>query len=113
MRNDFDLSWGDIIDMCHTWGVFTSLSSIVFAKVTPKDTLEDRLTKFEKKLSETTKFLSSVSNQLSQNSFLANAPDDIVKGRIDQLMELEETYEAQSHLVDMLRFANQYKLQEG
>ena len=113
MKNDFDLSWGDIIDMCHTCSVFVSTSSIVFVRnVPPKDTIYDRAQKFEKQLLETTKYLNGVSAQLSQNSFLANAPKEVIDGRIKQLIELEENHEGLSKLVNMLGFASQYKLQD-
>lgn len=105
-----ELSIGDMIELCHTATPFVSLSSIVFVKnIPPKDTIFERVEKFEKKLKEVEKFLNNASAQLSNNAFLNSAPKEIVDGRINQLVELEEEYSGYSKLVSTLKFASNYK----
>ena len=107
-----ELSIGDIIHLCHTASPFVSLSSIVFVRnVAPKDTIFERIVKFEKEFEEIDKHLVSAYSSLSNNGFLKNAPQNIIDGRIEQLIDLQEKHFGYSRLLQWLNFASQYKLE--
>ena len=109
-----ELSLGDMVNLCHTASPFVSLSSIVFViNATPKESIVERVKKFEKKLAEIDKHLGSAYSSLSNNEFLKSAPQHIIDGKIEQLIRLQEEQFGYSRLLQWLEFSSNYKLQRG